>query len=176
MTQTNLNLPLLRKRIRQLYGSQSAFARHCGWSRQYVSGLLGGHSSVSLRRAIELAAALELPVDELLEAEALVDGMSYGESEEPLEDVLREVEGKYADVAPSSEIREEEALESAEMGQPTGLESWRPQRHFADEAERSAFVRSLRGKYRDTLTPSEAFLRRKHEETAREEAASRLRS
>lgn len=176
MTQSNLNLPLLRKRISQLYGTQSAFARHCGWSRQYVSGLLGGHSSVSLRRALELAAALAMPVDELLLDDTTVDGKIYRESEESLEDVLREVVGKYASVTHPSELRKDEPVDITEIAQPTGLVSWGPQRHFAGEAERSAFVRSLRGKYRETLTPSEEFLRLKHEETAREEAASRLRS
>ena len=95
MTETTLNLPLLRGRIRQLYGTQSEFAARCGWSRQYVSRLLEGKSSVSLRRAMDIAVALDIQIDELLSS----PGAPYESAEEmteSLEDVLREVVGKYA--------------------------------------------------------------------------------
>ncbi len=173
MAQAMINLQLLRTRIRELYGTQAAFARHCGWSRQYVSRVLSGQSAMSMARLSELAAALDLPMAEIvLGKRAAREVAVAGPAREP-ENALRESASKY--VAPPVHAEAEGSGYDNSPDAEKSLQGWGPLKNFASEEEWLAFVRSMRGKYRDLLSPSEEFLRRKHEEIEREESGWDLR-
>ncbi len=70
MAQPLLNLKLLRQRILERYGTQSAFAQHQGWSKQYLSRVLTGKANLSLARTAELAEALGVTLVELVSESA----------------------------------------------------------------------------------------------------------
>jgi transcriptional regulator with XRE-family HTH domain len=173
MSNITLNLPLLRRRIEDLYGTQAAFARHCGWSRQYVSRVLEGKSAMSMARLGELAAALDVPIAQImLEKGPPLEDVLAPSARQP-ESILRDPAANYVAAPVHAEVEGLGYDIGAEAEKPA--QGWGPLNNFASEEEWLAFVRSMRGKYRDLLSPSEEFLRRKHEEMEREESGWDLR-
>ena len=63
---TVLNTEKFARRIKEKYGSQSAFARACGVSRQYIAQIIAGEFSPTLERAAQFADLLGVCVDDLL--------------------------------------------------------------------------------------------------------------
>ncbi len=174
MTQSQLNLPLMRTRIRELYGTQAAFARRCGWSRQYVSRVLEGKSAMSMARLGELAAALDVPMTQIVLGKgAVLEDAVARPAREP-ESALRDAAANYVAVPVYAEAKELGNSNGAEAEKTS--QGWGPLNNFASEEEWLAFVDSLCGKYRDILPPSKEFLKRKHEEMEREESGWGVRS
>ena len=57
----------LKERIRNDYGTEAELARHLGWSRQKVNRITKEHHKPSIIGATQLAAALRVPVEEIIE-------------------------------------------------------------------------------------------------------------
>ncbi len=174
MSTITLNLPLLRRRIEELYGTQAAFARRCGWSRQYVSRVLSGQSAMSMARLGELAAALGLSVNQVLQPEEAGTLVAETSTNEGMTAALRERAAEY-----EAMLAGEEPFATAStpgVADIATASTWEPAQPFASEEERIAFVRSLRGKYRDILSSTDEIMRRKHEEMEREESGWAIHS
>lgn len=163
MAENLLNTEYLRSEIKRQFGTQSAFARHLGWSRQYLSQVLNGKVNVTLAQLAELTREL---------------GLRSSDALLPTPMVVRE---KAASYVASSYVKDtlnhapeyDEALDNLTFIEFESLPVWSPEEMgitpFKSEGERRAFVHSLTGTYRDMIPSSENFMRRKQEEKSRED-------
>ncbi len=60
----------MRQLIKEKYGSQNAFSKAAGVSRQYIFQVLSGEFDPSLERVVQFADLLGVTVDELLGKDA----------------------------------------------------------------------------------------------------------
>ncbi len=162
MAENLLNSEYLRSEIKRQFGTQSAFARHMGWSRQYLSQVLNGKVNVTLAQLMEITRALDLQT---------------GAALAPLPSVLRERAAHYVastlgDTAMKDVPEENVAMDDLPFIDIESLPVWSPEEMgislFKSEDERRAFVHSLTGKYRDHIPSTADYLRRKQEEKKRE--------
>jgi len=64
----------MRQLIKEKYRTQSAFAKACGVSRQYVHQVITGEVDPSVERLILFANLLGVPMDELVGKESALAG------------------------------------------------------------------------------------------------------
>lgn len=65
-----VNGDLMRRLIKEKFGSYEAFGDECGVSRQYVSRVVNGQDIPALERAVQFAALLGVSVEELFPKES----------------------------------------------------------------------------------------------------------
>lgn len=63
---TAVNTAKLLQLIEAKFGSQAAFARACGVSRQYIAQIIIGEFSPTLERTVQFADLLEVSLDEFV--------------------------------------------------------------------------------------------------------------
>lgn len=181
MGKRQLNTALLRRRITERFGTQSAFAAHCGWSRQYVSRLLSGRTAISAERGAEIAGMLAIEQAALyLEngAPQLFNELPQQREQSPAVRVARAVYvAEPFAAAPIVSVRVEWLPGTVAYVDPvTGLRMRRSTRVFVDAEERHAYVHSLVGKYSALPNDTASFLSRKQEEISREEEQHAVRT
>lgn len=173
MAENLLNTEYLRSEIKRQFGTQSAFARHLGWSRQYLSQVLNGKVNVTLAQLTLLSNSLGMPPSRIIshsESRALKETaanytVDYN-ANPPTQSVSVVVANQPVSSAPIIEIASLRRLTSDN----------RVELYSGSSKERLEIIRSLQDKYRDLLPSTELIHQYKQEEKDLEERQNALRA
>lgn len=166
MAESLLNTEFLRSEIKRQFGTQSAFARHMGWSRQYLSQVLNGKVNVTLAQLAEISNALDAPASKavLERNSSLLRESTSTYLTDNLEEALVSgptilVANQTPNTIPLIDIS---SLRRWSSGDPAV-------KRFGSPQERVTFIRSIQEYYRDRLPSTEVIHQYKQEEKELEE-------
>lgn len=167
MAESLVNTEYLRSEIKRQFGTQSAFARHMGWSRQYLSQVLNGKVNITFSQYNSLKSALEVypphtaPKSELRMMKESMATYSTNRGDHVL-----------ATSSPSILVANQAQMSSPvlDIGSLRRWSSGDPNvKRLDTPQERIAFIRSLQEHYRDILPSTETIRQYKQEEKELEE-------